>query len=1037
MSDSRCPRILGVALVALWSAVFLVPQASALQVVGEVLIKRKVSDTQGGAFRPILNPRDQFGRGLEAVGDINGDGIVDLAVGVHWADDGGSAGIDSNVGGVWILFMDTDGRPLGRQKISATQGGFTGDLDDGDEFGRAVGSVGDLDVDGVPDIVVGATCDDDGGFNHGAAWILFLNSDGTVKAHQKISDTEGNFTATLDAEDEFGRGYALLDDWDGNGVRELAVAATLDDDGGENSGAFYVLFMNRDGTVLSHQKVSRLSGNLNAPIVANDTFAMSLSRIGDLDGDGVVDILSTALGDDTGGVQTGAAWILFMNTDGTVKGFDKISASRGLVGALDRRDQFGFNSAGIGDHDGDGVFDILVGCALDDDGGGNLENSNRGAAYVIFMNTDGSVKGFTKISATEGNLMDNLGLQDWFGTGCAWLGDLDGDGFGDISLGARFYDDGGSNQGAIYNLMLHGGIGAAPVAEFSGTPLSGNPDLIVSFDDQSTGQINRWSWDFGDGWTSVFASPQHRYTSPGAYTVSLTVSGPAGTDSETKLGYVVVGAGSVVADFSADVMGGAAPLTVQFLDESLGSPTGFDWTFGDGGTSTLQNPSHEYTLPGTYTVELTVTGQGGPDTRTRVDYISVLEPPPTPEFTADVTDGTIPFSVSFTNQTTGNATSYAWDFGDGGMSTEVDPEHLYVAAGAYTVALMATGPGGGQTETKVDYIVANLPAAPVAEFSGDVTSGEFPLLVQFTNLTSGSATSYAWDFGDGGTSTLVAPSYTYLGPGTFTVALTATGPGGMDVETKVGYVDVNYPPPVAGFSADPLSGDFPLEVSFSNLSTGAITDYAWDFGDGGTSTLASPLHTYTTDGAYTVALTVTGPGGMDTDTQVDVITVNVPPAPVAGFSANPLSGDFPLEVSFSDLSTGPITDYAWDFGDGGTSTVASPLHTYTTDGTYTVALTVTGPGGMDTDTQVDVITVNVPPAPVAGFSANPLSGDFPLEVSFSDLSTGPITDYAWDFGDGGTSTVASPLHTYTTDGTYTVALTVTGPGAWTRTRRWT
>ncbi len=132
---------------------------------------------------------------------------------------------------------------LSHQKISDTEGGFTGTLDNGDWFGGSVASLGDLDGDGVGDLAVGAPLDDDGGFFRGAVWVLFLDKDGTVKSHQKISDTEGGFTGTLDDGDVFGSSVGSLGDLDGDGVGDLAVGAAQDDDGGGNRGAVWVLFL--------------------------------------------------------------------------------------------------------------------------------------------------------------------------------------------------------------------------------------------------------------------------------------------------------------------------------------------------------------------------------------------------------------------------------------------------------------------------------------------------------------------------------------------------------------------------------------------------------------------------------------------------------------------------------------------------------------------------------------------------------------------------------------------------------------------------
>ncbi|WP_301664451.1 PKD domain-containing protein [Methanoculleus frigidifontis] len=445
----------------------------------------------------------------------------------------------------------------------------------------------------------------------------------------------------------------------------------------------------------------------------------------------------------------------------------------------------------------------------------------------------------------------------------------------------------------------------------------------------------------------------------------------------------------VDAAFSAIPTSGDAPLDVQFTDESTGDPTSWTWDFGDGGTSTDQNPSHTYATPGTYTVSLTVANaDGSTDTATEKDYITVNEPPASVEaaFSAVPTSGTAPLAVQFTDESTGDPASWAWDFGDGGTSTDQNPEHTYATPGTYTVSLTVSKgvasagihgsrsrvPHGApltvsngfesDTETKTDYITVTV-APPVAGFSASPTSGIAPLTVAFTDASTGDPTSWLWNFGDGDTSTEQSPSHIYAAAGTYTVTLTATNAGGSDIEEKVNYITVDEPlaPPVAAFSATPLSGDAELTVQFTDESTGDPTSWTWDFGDGGTSTDQNPSHTYSAPGTYTVSLTATNADGSDTETKTDYITVNeVLAPPVAAFSATPTSGTAPLTVQFTDESTGVIDTCRWDFGDGGTSTDQNPQHTYGAAGTYTVALTVANGAGSCTEEKVGCICVAPP-----------------------------------------------------------------------------
>lgn len=192
-------------------------------------------------------------------------------------------------------------------------------------------------------------------------------------------------------------------------------------------------------------------------------------------------------------------------------------------------------------------------------------------------------------------------------------------------------------------------------------------------------------------------------------------------------------------------------------------------------------------------------------------------------------------------------------------------------------------------------------------------------------------------------------------------------------------------PPTALFSANPTAGYTPLTVTFTDGSVGTITNRFWDFGDGTTTntTLTTLQHTYTSAGTSTVQLVVSGPDGVNTNTQTDVIVVTVAVAPDAVFSAAPVSGYAPLAVTFTDTSTGDITNRFWDFGDGNTTNTAgtSMVHTYAAGGTYGVELVVSGPAGISTNTQGNLITVTDIP-----------DGMFVLESDSADCSIGVLTN---------------------------------------------
>ncbi len=413
--------------------------------VGWSLAQQKISRT-AGEFSGVLGSSDRFGASVTKIGDLDGDGVIDLAVGADGDDDGGSSS-----GSVWILFMRSDFTVKGHQKISSTFGNFTGALGSSDHFGVSVAALGDLDGDGISDLAVGAPDDDDGSRNAGAIWILFLKTDGTVKGHQKISKTTGGFTGVLDSSDFFGQSVGAIGDLDGDGNVDLVVGATGDDDGSSSAGAVWLLLLNADGTVKENHKISARAGGFTGSLNGSDAFGFSVSGAGDLDGDGVVDLAVGAIGDDDGASSAGAVWIIYMNANGTVKDNQKISSTAGgFTGALDSSDSFGISVAALGDIDNDGVVDLLVGATGDDDGA-----SRTGAVWVLLMNRNGTVKGQQKISATTGGFTGDLDRSDSMGQSVAGLGDLNGDGLIDMITGATGDDDGASSAGAVWILSLN------------------------------------------------------------------------------------------------------------------------------------------------------------------------------------------------------------------------------------------------------------------------------------------------------------------------------------------------------------------------------------------------------------------------------------------------------------------------------------------------------------------------------------------------------------------------------------------------------
>ena len=562
---------------------------------------------------------------------------------------------------------------------------------------------------------------------------------------------------------------------------------------------------------------------------------------------------------------------------------------------------------------------------------------------------------------------DALVIDSWYDSsaheviGDRWLG------WGTYSLRIEYYDHTGDAVIQTWWERLSTSSSNEPRARFSADDKTGSVPFEVDFDNDSDGHYDSCKWDFGDGDTSSSCSDRkHTYDEPGKYDVKLRVRGPGGEDTEKKSDYITV---RPVAKFTSSPVGGQ-PLQVRFTNQSEFYDS-FDWDFGDGTSSTAANPTHTYAAAGSYLVKLRVKDEGvWSNTTSRT--VAVTSNPPQAAFTANPTIGPVPLTVNFTNTSSGDYDSCTWYFGDGATdATCGNPVHTYAIAGTYNVQLTLQGPSGSDTMLQTNLIQVAQPTK--AEFNAAPTDGSAPLAVTFTNLSTGDYNSCMWQVEAGYIQAGCDDfTYTYTTPGDKTVSLTINGPGGLDVMIKPSYISVTEAPPtppiapVAKFVADPLEGPAPLDVRFINRSDGEIETYLWDFGDGASSSDAEPTHTYAAAGSYSVGLTVTGPSGSDTKIRRDYILVGGVP-PVARFVAEPLDGVAPLTVVFDNRSDGVITDSSWQFGDGDTSTEAAPTHTYLNEGSFSVSLTVTGPGGSDTRIRTGYITVaSVPePAPPA------------------------------------------------------------------------
>lgn len=380
---------------------------------------------------------------------------------------------------------------------------------------------------------------------------------------------------------------------------------------------------------------------------------------------------------------------------------------------------------------------------------------------------------------------------------------------------------------------------------------------------------------------------------------------------------------------------------------------------------------------------------------------------------------------------------YTWDFGDMHNSTGSSASHTYAADGNYQISMTVTD-GAGASCSKDTVVQIQTTADLTCMASANVTSGTPPLSVRFSSTVSGGtpAYSYTWQFGDGSVSHVANPTHAYTNIGTYTAKLTIRDASGAQSSSSITItVTTSAATLTCSLGANPISGYAPLAVSFTGNADGGTAPYGyqWQFGDGATSTAKNPTHNYLTQGNYSARLIVTDAASETCQKTVLIQVTSRPAGLTCQANASPASGQAPLTVAFTCTASGGTSpyQYTWSFGDGGSSSVRSPAHTFTTAGTYTSRVTVRDLAGATAQSTVTITVSAGTPALDCTASATPTSGAAPLGVAFTGSATGGTTPYTyrWQFGDGSTSTQPSPNHTYQSGGSYTATFTATDAGS--------
>jgi len=551
----------------------------------------------------------------------------------------------------------------------------------------------------------------------------------------------------------------------------------------------------------------------------------------------------------------------------------------------------------------------------------------------------------------------------------------------------------------------------------------------VAFTNKSTisSGTMTYKWKFGDGGTSTSTNPSYTYKTSGTFTVYLVVTTSNGCKDSNSTPETIYP--KPVAGFSESST--CASTTATFTNSSKissGTMT-YAWDFGDLANSTTQNPTHPYSSNGTYLVKLKVTSNNScTDT---VSKSITLFPHPVAAFIVNSTPQCLNGnSFTFTDKSTvasgGTLSSWAWDFGDGNTSTTQSPTYAYTKTGSFRVKLKITA-SNGCTDTISKSITVkpqSIPLFKVSQIAECLLNNSFTFTDK-SSVSTGSISSWAWDFGDLTSSISQNPTHAYTNAGSFKILLKTTNSYGCtDTISKSVIVNPQSTPSfnVSQFSECLLNNSFTF-TDKSSVSTGSISSWVWDFGDLTSSSSQNPTHVYTSAGAFKILLKTTNSNGC-TDTVSKSITVNPTPSALFAISSHNecLSGNNFVFTDKSALSAGSITAWAWDFGDLTSSTSQNPTHTYSSPGNYHISLTVTSALGCRV-TYTDSVQVNG--SPTAAFSSkNGCENDSFVFTDASNISFGTINSYTWDFGDRGSSPVQNPVHRYTVAGTYIAKLII-------------
>lgn len=533
---------------------------------------------------------------------------------------------------------------------------------------------------------------------------------------------------------------------------------------------------------------------------------------------------------------------------------------------------------------------------------------------------------------------------------------------------------------------------------------------LVNFTNFSD-SLNVFTWDFGDGNSSSDFSPSHTYSDTGVYLVKLLAVDSLGCTSARQANSPITITKSPLSDFTVSDSTSCTNNKLFSFTNYSQYASSWIWDFGDGNTSNLQNPFHQYNDTGTYSITLiSLNNSGCSDTLTKVDKIRIF-PKPTATFTSTNSVGCVPLQTRIIGDTLTPQLKHSWVFQLNKPQTGNDIVVTYNNRGKFAVQLVVENQYACKdTITKLEHIHAIQETK--AAFSIDTLDKCTNRAIQFFNQSI-NGSQFHWDFGDSSYSTSTNPTHLYTQTGNFTVTLTSFDSAGCSNIASKQLVLSNFN---ARFSTSNLHGCKNIPISFEDETINS-TSRLWNFGDGSTSTLKKPSHTYGYDGNFQVSLIVSnGSGCFDTTNTIVSITTDT----IVNSINDTISGCLPLTVNFSQNNSGS-RQWLWQFGNGDTSSSPTPSYTYMQAGTYTISLHTLGSDGCPEyipNYATVVIDRIHPQINVNSFSC------IDRTVHFIDSTTN-ILSWLWDFGDGTYSFLQNPIHQYNDTAVYNVSLTYT------------